>query len=444
MEVSKGNKLTLTFTIQASRSHLKSFFKSKDAIEGYIKESGIVQNSTSETFYHCFRFFEEHQKLFQQSIEDHLSDEKTSTDLASSPVIKIYLSLSQDQIDCIQNSINSTKKQLLTHFEKVVDNSDSTYFFLNCVFGFVIKNQTKFNDFIKSNFQPQQNIAKQCLICLEGAVTLYCDTPICLKCKYFFQDLMRRRTLLSLRCSKNGACFSNMKNSDISCRKCRFDRCRLANMVEQYCNIELPELVIRSCFICRKSDENNKPVMGFSLCPDCRNAFDELSTNFHDINPVCLEEPECRCATFECRKCLKEKFVQFGIFQTYTMKLNGMKKPLQCWEEYKCCVCLKKVETFSQEKWMDLTVCVCCQAFLKNSLENDNHANYCCPYGEIGRLCPLNRSKVCPYCWFARCEIEGLVERWQLCNGDSEKWNEIISGFEYDTSSDDDEDDDDE
>jgi hypothetical protein len=91
---------------------------------------------------------------------------------------------------------------------------------------------------------------------------------------------------------------------------------------------------------------------------------------------------------------------------------------------------------------MDLTVCVCCQAFLKNSLENDNHANYCCPYGEIGRLCPLNRSKVCPYCWFARCEIEGLVERWQLCNGDSEKWNEIISGFEYDTDDDDDEDDD--
>ena len=85
-----------------------------------------------------------------------------------------------------------------------------------------------------------------------------------------------------------------------------------------------------------------------------------------------------------------------------------------------------------------------CQAFLKNSLENDNHANYCCPYGEIGRLCPLNRSKVCPYCWFARCEIEGLVERWQICNGDSNKWNEIISGFEYDTSSDDNEDDDDE
>ena len=47
-----------------------------------------------------------------------------------------------------------------------------------------------------------------------------------------------------------------------------------------------------------------------------------------------------------------------GFYPGTDMKLNGMKKPLQCWEEYKCCVCLKKVETFSQEKWMDLTVCV--------------------------------------------------------------------------------------
>jgi len=232
MEVIKQDKLTLTFTLQASTTNLKSFFKQKDSIEGYMKESGFVQNSTSETFYHCFRFFEEHQNLFQP-IEDHLSDdEKSTTDFLASPVVRIYLSLSQDQIDCIQNSIKSTKKQLSTHFEKV-NNSDSTYFFLNCVFGFVIKNQTKFNDFIKSNFQHQQNIAKQCLICLEGAVTLYCDTPICLKCKYFFRDLMRRRTLLSLRCSKNGSCLSNKKHYDISCRKCRFDRCRLANMVEQ-------------------------------------------------------------------------------------------------------------------------------------------------------------------------------------------------------------------
>ena len=155
MEVIKQDKLTLTFTIQASTTNLKSFFKQKDSIEGYMKESGFVQNSTSETFYHCFRFFEEHQNLFQP-IEDHLSDdEKSTTDFLASPVVKIYLSLSQDQIDCIQNSIKSTKKQLSTHFEKV-NNSDSTYFFLNCVFGFVIKNQTKFNDFIKSNFQHQQ------------------------------------------------------------------------------------------------------------------------------------------------------------------------------------------------------------------------------------------------------------------------------------------------
>ena len=149
MEVNKQDKLTLTFTIQASTTKLKSFFKKKDSIEGYIKESGFVQNSTSETFYHCFRFFEEHQNLFEP-----IEDVSVENDEKSSPVVKIYLSLSQDQIDCIQNSIKSTKKQLSTHFEKV--HCDSTYFFLNCVFGFVIKNQTKFNDFIKSNFQPQQ------------------------------------------------------------------------------------------------------------------------------------------------------------------------------------------------------------------------------------------------------------------------------------------------
>ena len=149
MEVNKQDKLTLTFTIQASTTKLKSFFKKKDSIESYIKESGFVQNSSSETFYHCFRFFEEHQNLFEP-----IEDVSVENDEKSSPVVKIYLSLSQDQIDCIQNSIKSTKKQLSTHFEKV--HCDSTYFFLNCVLGFVIKNQTKFNDFIKSNFKHQQ------------------------------------------------------------------------------------------------------------------------------------------------------------------------------------------------------------------------------------------------------------------------------------------------
>ena len=40
------------------------------------------------------------------------------------------------------------------------------------------------------------------------------------------------------------------------------------------------------------------------------------------------------------------------------MKLYGMKRQRHCWEEFKCCVCLHKVEYVSQGKWMDLTVCI--------------------------------------------------------------------------------------
>ena len=76
----------------------------------------------------------------------------------------------------------------------------------------------------------------ECPICFDLAETTYCDTLICLKCKFFFQGVMRRRLLFSLRCSKFGNCC--MKN-DITCQKCRFDRCRLANMVDKYCYTEL-------------------------------------------------------------------------------------------------------------------------------------------------------------------------------------------------------------
>lgn len=76
----------------------------------------------------------------------------------------------------------------------------------------------------------------ECPICFDLAETTYCDTVICLKCKFFFQGVMRGRILLSLRCSKFGNC--STKN-DITCQKCRFDRCRLANMVDKYCYTEL-------------------------------------------------------------------------------------------------------------------------------------------------------------------------------------------------------------
>ena len=37
----------------------------------------------------------------------------------------------------------------------------------------------------------------------------------------------------------------------------------------------------------------------------------------------------------------------------------------------------------------------------------------------------------CPYCWFLRMEVEGVIERWQICNGDPSKWSEIQAQINY-------------
>ena len=50
------------------------------------------------------------------------------------------------------------------------------------------------------------------------------------------------------------------------------------------------------------------------------------------------------------------------------------------------------------------------------------------------------KGKICSYCWFCRCELEGLVERFQICSGDTKKWTEVVNNIEYNSSSDGDDD----
>ena len=73
-----------------------------------------------------------------------------------------------------------------------------------------------------------------------------------------------------------------------------------------------------------------------------------------------------------------------------------------------------------------------CRAFLKTSLDQDNYILYCCPNGEAGYLCPCSTTidKKCPYCWFLRLELEGIIERWQICNANPSKWREIQKGID--------------
>jgi hypothetical protein len=50
-------KHRMSFTIQASTFKLKKLFRKKDAVEGIIKESGKLEDTTSLAIYQSFRFF---------------------------------------------------------------------------------------------------------------------------------------------------------------------------------------------------------------------------------------------------------------------------------------------------------------------------------------------------------------------------------------------------
>ena len=97
--------------------------------------------------------------------------------------------------------------------------------------------------------------------------------------------------------------------------------------------------------------------LGYSLCEDCRRSFDEIVKSKEE--PTCLNEPECRCATFECASCLKQKMSEYGFFKSYRMKTYGMKMKLgSCWLPNVCCVCQEDSSLADHTQFMDLTVCM--------------------------------------------------------------------------------------
>jgi hypothetical protein len=48
---------------------------------------------------------------------------------------------------------------------------------------------------------------------------------------------------------------------------------------------------------------------------------------------------------------------------------------------------------------------------------------FCCPEGELDRLCPVPDEKGhrCKFCWFRRIELDGLADRWVICDGNPVK-----------------------
>jgi hypothetical protein len=127
----------------------------------------------------------------------------------------------------------------------------------------------------------------------------------------------------------------------------------------------LQELVVRSCLICRKSEETNEIVLGYSLCSDCRLCFDDLLAS--DKEPDCVNDPECLCATFECPKCVKVKLCQYGFFKSFQMKTHGTEET-KCFRPNDCCVCKKSMDSYlaDDKEWMDMVVCTVSDYILRH------------------------------------------------------------------------------
>ena len=113
---------------------------------------------------------------------------------------------------------------------------------------------------------------------------------------------------------------------------------------------------MKSCLICRKTDEGNKIVLGYSLCTDCRTNFEDLLNT--RTEPECLNDPDAQCALYECPKCFQDKASEFDLFHSFRMKNEGHLGLMVSYKSDRCCVCQREFNTKHNELWMDLNVCL--------------------------------------------------------------------------------------
>ncbi len=74
-----------------------------------------------------------------------------------------------------------------------------------------------------------------CEVCGDDACLRHCDANVCAKCKSFFDAVLSRRTVLTMRCAKGDDCKDECTGEvDIGCDKCRFARCVKVGMVKRH------------------------------------------------------------------------------------------------------------------------------------------------------------------------------------------------------------------
>ena len=118
---------------------------------------------------------------------------------------------------------------------------------------------------------------------------------------------------------------------DISCRKCRADKCRSLGMLDNYFSTEVQHPLSKTCFVCtaRESDDDDtyKLVRGHLLCVKCEGFFDQTvemnqkehkpgqGLAFRNLYECKATEAACLITNDfnNCKSCLWDKMVRLGL-----------------------------------------------------------------------------------------------------------------------------------
>ena len=298
-----------------------------------------------------------------------------------------------------------------------------------------------------------------CDICGDDSYAEYCGSNVCGKCRSFFVAMMRaRRSVATLKCSfykkeerevdHDGAetrelCTNDFGQVDVACDACRFWKCMKVGMVDEFYDTETQHPSTSLCEICRRGSNDLEFLLGTYVCSDCLESF--KSSTEEDA----FLSYECSCSAAAgstgdpngCEKCLFDRFKHSGFLDLYRLKAQGglqgvvdvnappsktVNLDIVFRDPEQCCACDNSAAVDSG-LFLGVRACQVCRSFLQVSLKEEIYASYCCPAGECGRLCSVDATAEaarCKFCWLRRLEIEGMVDRWLICKGNTALWNE--------------------
>lgn len=299
-----------------------------------------------------------------------------------------------------------------------------------------------------------------CDVCGDDCYAEYCGSNVCGKCRHFFVAMMRsRRTVATLKCSyyKNDGlggvrveerelCTNDFGQVDVACDACRFWKCFKVGMVDEYYATETQRPSASSCAICRHRSLDVEFLLGTYVCGDCLESFKNgiVARKYTGYECACLAT-DARREPDKCGKCFFDRLKQFGFLELYYLKAqdgfqgaSDPESPSKCSVNLdivfrnpeQCCACDNRAIDgggVGDGLFLGARACQVCRAFLVLSIGEEIYASYCCPAGELGRLCSLDATSEmerCKFCWLRRLEIEGLVDRWFMCKGNPDAWNE--------------------